>query len=204
MVPVGACCHLCGPGAVRSGIVTKLTPPPAYIPVEVCTAVSLPVATPLGECMAEVMADVAADGIAAPAVEVPGLQKVVADARERGLDLKVVVMDKSPPIDTPLRDVATEVGQAHPGATVLVISPGWAGTYSTRYDRVTLEAGQDVAKTAPNAVQGAQNFVDQLHTPDFPWTPFTILVVIGVAGAAAGARVLQRRAKHRAPPETNS
>lgn len=145
--------------------------------------------------MDAVLADVAADGIAAPAVEVPGLQKVLAGARERGLDLKVVVMDKSPPIDTPLRDVATEVGQAHPGATVLVISPGWAGTYSTSYDRVTLEAGQDVVKTAPNAVQGTQNFVDQLNTPDFPWTPFTILLVIGVAGAAVATRVLHRRAQ---------
>lgn len=179
-------------------------PLPTYIPVEVCTAVSLPVSTPLDQCMAQVMDDVAADGIAAPAVEVPGLQKVVAGARQSGLDLKVVVMDKSPPIDTPLRDIATEVGQAHPGATVLVISPGWAGTYSTRYDRVTLEAGQDVAKTAPDAVQGAQNFVDQLNTPDFPWTPFTILLVIGVAGAAVVTRVLQRRAHREIDPKTNS
>jgi hypothetical protein len=29
-------------------------------------------------------------------------------------------------------------------------------TYSTSYDRVTLEAGQDVAKTSPNPVVGAQ------------------------------------------------
>ena len=47
---------------------------------------------------------------------------------------------------------------------MLVLSPQFAGTYSKNYDRVLLEAGQDVAKTASNPVQGAQNFVDQLNT----------------------------------------
>ncbi len=82
-----------------------------------------------------------------------GLQKIVASAKEQGIDLKVVVLDKSPAIDTPLRDIATEIGSADPGSTVLVLSPpGWAGTYSGTYDRVILEAGgQDVAKTAPQS-----------------------------------------------------
>jgi CDP-diglyceride synthetase len=111
------------------------------------------------------------------------------------VDLKVVVMEESPLLDTPLRDIATQVGQAQPGSTVLVISPGWAGTYSTTYDRVILEAGQDVVKTAPNPVQGAQNFVDQLDTPDFPWIAFTILLVIGVSVAAVATRLLQSWAK---------
>lgn len=105
--------------------------------------------TPIDQCLAAVKADVAADGVAAPATDVAALQKVVASAKEHGIDLKVVVMDKSPAIDTPLRDIATEIGQDSPGSTVLVLSPGWAGTYSTTYDRVILEAGQDVAKTAP-------------------------------------------------------
>ena len=144
--------------------------------------------------MDRVGADVAADGVAAPAADVAGLQSVVAGARDRGVDLKVVVLEKSPPIDTPLRDIATQIGQSHPDSTVLVLSPGWAGTYSTTYDRVLLEAGQDVAKTAPNPVQGAQNFVDQLSTPIFPWTAFTIGLVIAVAGAVAATRILQRLA----------
>jgi hypothetical protein len=66
-----------------------------------------------------------------------------------------------------------------------------AGTYSTTYDRVLLEAGQDVVKTAPDPVQGAQNFVDQLNTPDFPWSAFTIVVVIAVSMAAVATRFLQ-------------
>ena len=165
--------------------------PPTYIPVEVCSAVGLSVSTPLDTCMDKVKADVATDGVAAPPADVAGLQKVVSGARDRGVDLKVVVMEKSPPIDTPLRDVATQIGQQHPGATVLVLSPGWAGSYSTTYDRVLLEAGQDVAKLTPDPVQGAQNFVDQLKTPIFPWTAFTIALLVAVGAAAVGVRLLR-------------
>lgn len=154
--------------------------------------------------MDRVQADVAADGVAAPQADLAGLRGVVQGARDRGLDLKVVVMDKSPPIDTPLRDVASQIGQAHPGSTVLVLSPGWAGTYSTTYDRVLLEAGQDVAKTAPNPVQGAQNFVDQLYTPIFPWTAFTIVLLFLVAGAVGLVRIVQRPANRRGPQESAS
>ena len=168
---------------------------PTFIPVEVCSSVGLPPSTPVEQCMDAVKADVAADGVAAPAADAAGLQKVVDSAREHGINLKVVVLETSPAIDTPLRDIATEVGQQDPDSTVLVLSPGWAGTYSTTYDRVTLEAGQDVAKTAPNAVEGTQAFVDQLQTPDFPWMGLTITLVIGVAAAAALTRVLQLRAR---------
>lgn len=193
LVFLGAWCHPGWPAGVRSGIVT-IPHAPTYIPAEVCSSVGLDPATPLDQCMAAVKADVAKDGVAAPAGDVAGLQKVVAGAKEHGIDLKVVVMAESPPIDTPLRDVATEIGQANPGATVLVLSPGWAGTYSAGYDRVILEAGQDVAKTAPNHVVGTQAFVDQLQTPDFPWMGLTIALVIGVASAAVLTRVLQLRA----------
>ncbi|MCX2930223.1 hypothetical protein ORI20_08050 [Mycobacterium sp. CVI_P3] len=181
-----------------------IPPAPTYIPVDVCSSVGLAPSTPLDQCMAAVKADVADDGVAAPAADAAGLQKVVAAAQGHGIDLKVVVMQTSPPIDTPLRDVATEIGQAHPDATVLVLSPGWAGTYSTAYDRVTLEAGQDVAKTAANPVVGAQAFVDQLQTPDFPWMGLTITLVIGVAVAAVLTRVLQLRAKRSQNTQTPS
>lgn len=152
--------------------------------------------------MDKVQSDVAADGVAAPPADVAGLQKVVAGAKDRGVDLKVVVLEKSPPIDTPLRDIATQVGHANPGSTVLVISPGWAGSYSTTYDRASLEAGQDLVKLTPDPVQGTQDFVDQLKTPIFPWTAFTIVLVLGVAGAAVATRFLQRWAKSRQPAET--
>ena len=151
----------------------------------------LTVSAPLDTCMQRVSSDVAEDGVAAPAADVAGLQKVISGARDRGVDLKVVVMQKSPPIDTPLRDIATQIGQQHPGSTVLVLSPGWAGSYSTTYDRVLLEAGQDVAKLTPDPVQGAQNFVDQLKTPIFPWTAFTIGLLVAVAGVAVAVRLLR-------------
>ena len=118
-------------------------------------------------------------------------------------DLKIIVLDQSPPIDTPLRDIATQVGKAYPGSTVLVISPGWAGTYSPVYDRVTLEAGQDVAKT-PDAVQSSKNFVSELTTQHFPWTPFSILLVLAVIAAVVGTRVLQVRGKRAAAAEGTS
>ncbi len=177
-------------------------PAPTFIPVEVCSSVGLDPSTPLEQCMDKVKAEIAKDGVAAPPADVAGLQKVVADAKASGIDLKVVVMDKSPAIDTPLRDIATEIGEVHPDATVLVLSPGWAGTYSSSFDRVTLEAGQDVAKTSPNPVVGAQAFVDQLRTPDFPWTAFTIVLVFGVASATFLTRVLRNRAKSREHTKT--
>ena len=77
---------------------------------------------------------------------------------------------------------------------MLVISPSFAGTYSRHFDRVTLEAGQDMAKTG-NPVQSSKNFVSELTTPHFPWTPFTIVLVLGVALAAVGTRMLQVRAR---------
>lgn len=151
----------------------------------------------------QVRADVADDGVYAPGADVPALRQVVAEARQEGIDLKIVVIDKNPPIDTPLRDIATEVGQAYPGATVLAISPSFAGTYSPTFDRVTLEAGQDVAKTG-NPVQSSKNFVDQLTTPDFPWTALTIVLTLGVALAAVATRLLQVRAKKALPAQTPS
>ena len=104
----------------------------------------LPTYIPPDVDLNKVKADVGNGGVSAPAADVPGLRQVVAQAKQKGIDLKVVVIDKDPPVDTPLRDIATEVGHAYPGSTVLAISPVWAGTYSPTFDRVTLEAGQDI------------------------------------------------------------
>ncbi len=109
-----------------------------------------------------------ADGVAAPAADVAGLQKVVAGARDRGVDLKVVVMEKSPPIDTPLRDIATQIGQAHPDSTVLVLSPGGRALTAPPTTGCCWKPARTSPSLTPNPVQGAQNFVDQLNTPDFP------------------------------------
>lgn len=151
----------------------------------------------------QVKSDVGDDGVSVPpaaAADIGALREVVADAREQGIDLKVVVIERNPPIDTPLRDIATEVGEAYPGSTVLAISPIYAGTYSPTYDRVTLEAGEDLAKTG-DPVQSSKNFVSQLDTPDFPWTPLAIVLVPGVIAAVVATRFLQVRAKRAAMRE---
>jgi hypothetical protein len=172
---------------------------PLFIPAEVCATVGAPLTTPAGECLGQVLVDVGVDGVAAPKdADIAGLRQVVADAKQQGIDLKVVVVPQDPYIEAPLRDIATEVGEAYPSATVLVISPRFAGTYSTSYDRVILEAGQDVAKTGGSPVQSTKNFVSQLQTPDFPWTAFTIVLVVAVALATVLTRVLQVRARRAA------
>jgi hypothetical protein len=153
--------------------------------------------------MNQVKADVGDDGVSvAPAYakDVPALRQVVADAREHGIDLKIVMIANNPPIDTPLRDIATEVGEAYPGSTVLAMSPTWAGTYSKNFDRVTLEAGQDIAKNG-DPVQSSKNFVSELTTPHFPWTGFSIVLVIAVFAAAVATRFLQVRSRRKAAPE---
>ena len=165
---------------------------PAYIPPDVD--------------LNQVLADVADDGVSVPpanVADVPALRQVVDAAGKDGIDLKIVVIEHNPPIDTPLRDIATEVGEAHPDATVLAISPSFAGTYSTHIDRVTLEAGQDVAKTG-DPVQSANNFLSELTTQHFPWTPFTIVVFLGVVAAAVITRVLQVRGKRSAATDVMS
>jgi hypothetical protein len=153
-----------------------------------------------------VQADVAEDGVSVPPADAklePELRQVIADAQQHGIDLKIVVIATNPPIDTPLRDIATEVGQAHPGSTVLAISPSFVGTFSPTFDRVTLEAGQDVAKTG-DPVQSSKNFLGELTTPHFPWTAFTIVVVLGVLAAAVATRFLQVRGKRAAAVEEPS
>ncbi|EID15086.1 hypothetical protein MXEN_07341 [Mycobacterium xenopi RIVM700367] len=178
---------------------------PLYIPGEICSTVGADPSTPPDQCLALVKVAVAAEGISAPPADVPGLRQVIDQARKDGIDLKIVVLDRNPPMDTPLRDVATVIGSSHPDATVLVLSPSHVGSYSTHFPRATLEIGEDNAKTG-NAVQSAQNFLHELTTPQFPWTAFTIVVVIGVLLAAVGARILQVRSKRSvtAPPDAEA
>jgi hypothetical protein len=175
---------------------------PHEIPVSIDSA-PFPAYIPPSIDIDAVKAQVADGGVSAPAADLPALRHVVADARQDGIDLKVVVVDTNPPIDTPLRDIATVVGQANPGSTVLVLSPSFSGTYSPTYDRVLLEAGEDLAKTG-NPAQSAQNFVSQLSTPIFPWTALTIGLTLAVFLAAVATRILQVRSKRIAANEIRS
>ncbi|MGB8408020.1 MAG: DUF6676 family protein [Mycobacterium sp.] len=186
---------------------------PAYIPVDICGTVGQdPATATVDQCMTTVLGQVRDGGVSSPpavgvggkpadakaaaaaSVQLKDLQHIVADAKGKGLDLKIVVLPTDPFTDPPMRDIATVVGNAYPGSTVLALSPAHVGSYSTKIDRVTLEAGEDLARTG-NAVQSTQNFVSQVQTPIFPWTSFTIVLILGVALAAVGTRMLQLRAR---------
>jgi hypothetical protein len=170
---------------------------PLYIPGEICGTLGVDPATKPDDCLSVVQHQVTAGNISAPPSVAPALLDIVDQAHDHGIDLKIVVLDHNPPNDTPLRDIATVVGAQHPDATVLVLSPNYVGTYSTHFPRSTLEIGEDHAKTG-NTLLSAQNFLHQLETPQFPWTPFTIVVLIGVLAAVLGTRFMQQRAKRSA------
>jgi hypothetical protein len=156
---------------------------PAYIPQDVD--------------MTAIKAQVAADGVSAPPAVLSGLLQVVNKARDDGINFKIVVIDHNPPIDTPLRDIATVVGADYKDATVLVLSPSHVGSYSTQFPRVTLESGEDISKTG-NPVVSAQNFLNELNTPEFPWSALTIVLLVVVLAAAVGTRIMQVRSKRSA------
>jgi len=154
---------------------------PEYIPVDVD--------------MTAVKAEVAASGVSAPPAAKQGLLDVVNQAHAEGINLKIVLLDHNPPNDTPLRDISTVVGADYHDATVLTLSPSYVGTYSTQFPRVTLEAGEDIAKTG-NPVVSAQHFLHELNGPEFPWTGLTIFLLIAVLAAAVGTRFLQSCSRH--------
>jgi hypothetical protein len=171
--------------------------PPLYIPGEICGTVGADPASNPDQCLTLVQQQVATGNISAPPAVAPALLQLIDQAHADGIDLKIVVLDHNPPIDTPLRDIATVVGAQHPDATVLVLSPNFVGTYSTHFPRSTLEIGEDNAKTG-NTVVSAQNFLHQLETPQFPWTGFTVALVIGVIAVVVGTRRLHLRARRAA------
>ncbi|MGO9385774.1 MAG: DUF6676 family protein [Mycobacterium sp.] len=157
----------------------------------------LPVYIPVDVDMTAIKAQVAADDVSAPPAAMPGLLDVVNQAHAKGINLKIVLLDHNPPNDTPLRDISTVVGADYRDATVLTLSPNFVGTYSTQFPRVTLEAGEDIAKTG-NPVVSAQHFLNELNAPEFPWTGLTIVLLIGVLAAAVGTRFLQLRSRRSA------
>ncbi|OIN77905.1 Rv1476 family membrane protein [Mycobacterium malmoense] len=152
----------------------------------------LPLYIPQDVDMTAVKAQVAAVGVSAPPAAMPGLLDVVNQAHAEGINLKIVLLDHNPPNDTPLRDISTVVGADYHDATVLTLSPNYVGSYSTQFPRVTLEAGEDIAKTG-NPVVSAQRFLHELNAPEFPWTGLTIFLLIAVFAAAVGTRLLQLR-----------
>ncbi|UGU04151.1 hypothetical protein LTS63_10940 [Mycobacterium intracellulare] len=171
-------------------------PPPQTVPV-------LPAYIPVDVDMTMIKAQVAATGVSAPPAAMPGLLEVVNQADADGINLKIVLLDHNPPNDTPLRDISTVVGADYHDATVLTLSPSYVGSYSTQFPRVTLEAGEDIAKTG-NPVVSAQHFLHELDTPEFPWTGLTIFLLIAVFAAAVGTRLLQVRGERSATSDESA
>ncbi|MEB3983875.1 hypothetical protein OQ968_21740 [Mycobacterium sp. 663a-19] len=163
------------------------------------TIPALPQYIPQDVDMTAVKAQVAATGVSAPPDAAPALLGIVNQAHAEGINLKIVLLDHNPPNDTPLRDISTVVGADYHDVTVLTLSPSYVGSYSTHFPRVTLEAGEDIAKTG-NPTVSAQHFLNELNAPEFPWTGLTIALLIGVLAAAVGTRLLQLRAKRSATP----
>jgi Family of unknown function (DUF6676) len=157
----------------------------------------LPLYIPQDVDMTAVKAQVATSGVSAPPDAMPGLLGIVNQAHAEGINLKIVLLDHNPPNDTPLRDISTVVGADYHDVTVLTLSPNFVGSYSTHFPRVTLEAGEDIAKTG-NPTVSAQHFLNELNAPEFPWTGLTIVLLIGVLAAAVGTRLLQLRSKRSA------
>ena len=157
----------------------------------------LPLYIPVDVDMTAVKAEVAATGVSAPPAAKQGLLDVVNQAHAEGINLKIVLLDHNPPNDTPLRDISTVVGADYHDVTVLTLSPSFVGSYSTHFPRVTLEAGEDIAKTG-NPMVSAQHFLNELNAPEFPWTGLTIVLLIGVLAAAVGTRFMQLRSKRSA------
>lgn len=139
----------------------------------------------------QVLADLVDDQVSAPAEYVAELAEQVRRAQENGIDLSVIVLDHNPRIDSQLRDLATEVA-VEDGGTVLVLSPGWVGSFSDTVDRVTLEAAQDRTYTG-DPIVATRNFVDSLLEPSPPWTAMTLIIVAVVAAAAGFTYWVKKR-----------
>jgi len=60
-----------------------------------------------------------------------------------------------------------------------------------------------VAETG-DPVQSSRNFLGELTTPHFPWTPFTMVIVLAVALAVVATRLLQARGKRAEVSDTAS
>jgi hypothetical protein len=169
---------------------------------------ALPIVTevPKDVDLSALQADLASDGVAVvnPAHQdsVPQLVRVVSEARAKGIEnFQVVVLAHDYDPDTSLRDLGTELGRQmnadaeHP-LTVLVMSPSQVAGFSTQLSRYQIEKGQDghTGRLAlNNPPKAAEDFADVAHDATFPWTGFTVALVLFVAALAGVARVVTRR-----------
>ncbi|WP_245567873.1 Rv1476 family membrane protein [Nocardia jiangxiensis] len=150
-----------------------------------------------------ILAQLAADHVSVPEGDDPSdLESVVADTRDQGIPLSVVVVPGNPSPDSSLRDLATVVGKSEHG-TVLVLSDDWAGTYSDTYSRYRLEKAEDIAKNrhGGHSVEATRAFVQSLETNGLiSWPVFTYVLLLGVLVVTGGLYLVKRR-RSRVVPE---
>lgn len=140
-----------------------------------------------------VRADLADDGVSAPPQFVEGLRTVVAEAADRGLDLKVVYTEAPTAVYTDPRDVATLLAQEYEG-TILVRTPLFVGSVSDSYPRAQLEAGQDDAVEEMDPVAAASVFAHKVTQPAPPWGAYSaVLLALVVVAVIAFVVALRRR-----------
>ncbi|MGI5218321.1 Rv1476 family membrane protein [Nocardia sp. CA-290969] len=140
------------------------------------------------DTMQEVRTDLADNGVAAPdGDDQSELAAIVAGAREKGIDLSIVVMHGNPGHDSELRDLATDVAGFRHG-TVAVFSDDWIGTTSDSISRVRLEWAEDKAKfKGGDSEEAAQILVHRLEqTPAVGWTEITLVLLAGLVLAIGG------------------
>ncbi|MFT4199379.1 DUF6676 family protein [Gordonia sp. (in: high G+C Gram-positive bacteria)] len=140
-----------------------------------------------------IVRDLKAQGVSGPAAQVPALQAVVADAKAKGHDIKVVVVTDKQPYFTYYRDIALAV-QPQTGGTVIVLGPDSVGSSGPEFPRVVQEeASQNLTLTDPPGA--ARQMVDQLTGPQTNWSVITIVLTLLVLAAAVGARLVSKRRK---------
>lgn len=126
--------------------------------------------------------------------QVEGLDAVVADARDHGIPLSIVVMQGNPGRESDLRDLATVVGKQEHG-TVVVLSDSWVGTYSDHFSRARLEWAEDNAKMREGrSTEAARIVVNHLEAPDrVSWTAITCILIAGMVIVCGGLYAIKAR-----------
>lgn len=142
-----------------------------------------------------VVEDLSDDGVSAPEAFVEGLRTVVADAGDRGLDLKVVYTEAPAGVYTDARDLATFLNEEYEG-TIFVRTPAFVGTSSDTIPRHLLEAGQDDAWKEFDPVASATVFAHKVAAPTPPWGALSaITLVLAIVAVVAFAVALRRRTR---------
>ncbi|MFW0790763.1 DUF6676 family protein [Gordonia sp. CPCC 205333] len=158
------------------------------------TVVGIPygASVPAGVDIEKIRKDLLTTGVSGPADQVSQLKEVVAHAKSKGHDIKIVVLTEKQPKFTYYRDVAIEL-QSSTGGNVLVLGPNSVGSQGPDFSRVDQEEAAANNLTLTNPPQAARQMVDYLDGPTLDWTAITLVLMVVVFIGAVIARILGRR-----------